>query len=189
MTVRSLSVLLGICGVLLAACGDNGLFPGIPIDLPIERQTVPGFAGHGAASCDFPTSASIGSSFLAPLTINLRDSEELRGKSFIRFTRVTLEKVVLSIRDVPAGDSDTWDFLTSIRIFADDPSDGEPPVLVARLDPVPRGKTEITIRGTGVNIADIASADRFVVTGDVSGFPPCDDVVFDGEADFEVAIF
>ncbi len=191
MRLRILSILVGIAyGGLFAACGGSGGgLPGIPIGLDIERQTVHGFAGPDVTSCDLPTTMPIGSGFLAPLSINLRDSEELQGRSFIRFTDVVLEKVVLRTVDVPAGDQDTWDFLTSIRLFADDPADAEPRVLVAELDPVPRGKTEITIPGTGVDISDIASADRFIVTAEVSGFPPCDDVHFDGEADFEVSIF
>jgi hypothetical protein len=52
---------------------------------------------------------------------------------------------------------------------------------------VPRGQTSIRIEGTGADISDIASADRFEVRGEVSGRPPCADVHFDGEADFKVS--
>ena len=62
-------------------------------------------------------------------------------------------------------------------------------MLVAELDPVPTDATTITIPGTGVDISDIASADNFVVSGEVTGRIPCDEVHFVGKADFDVELF
>ena len=172
-------------------CGNDGLggLPGIPVSLDISEQKIPGFAPPSAqASCavNVPGSGALSTDSLQPISFDLKSSRELQGQSVLRFTKVKLEHVDLDVIP-PSQAGQTWDFLDSIRLFADVPGRGDPPVLVAELNPVPRGQTTIRIEGTGADISDVASADRFEVRGEVSGRPPCADVHFDGEADFKVS--
>ena len=172
---------------LLGSCSEDDFedLVTIGVDVDIERQTIPGLNLPG---CELLLDAL--PLLLQPLTIDLRGEEELEGEDVIgEFESVVLEDVTLDIVDVPAGDSDNWDFVDSVRLFADDPDTPEPPVLVAELDPVPSGITRMVIPGTGVDIADIASADNFNVVGEVTGRVPCDDVNFVGEANFDVELF
>lgn len=156
----------------------------IGIDVDIERQTVPGIP----ILCD--ELGQLLPQLSKPITIDLRGEEELQGEGVIgEFESVILKHIDLRIVDVPAGDRDDFDFVDSIRLYADVPNDTEPPVLVAELDPVPRNVTEIRIPGTRVQLRRIASRDNFTVSGEVTGRVPCDEVHFDGEADFEVELF
>ena len=171
---------------LSIGCGSDAIrdLLRFDVDAEIERQTVPGVP----ILCD--DLGALLPALSPPLTINLKDEEELQGEGLIgEFESVILRHIDLRIVDVPAGDSDNWNFLDSVRLFADDPNDAEPPVLVAELDPVPQGVTEIRIPGTGVQLRRIASRDDFTVSGEVSGRVPCDEVHFRGEADFEVELF
>jgi len=88
----------------------------------------------------------------------------------------------------PSQSGQTWDFLDSVKLYAQVVGSSQPPVLVAELNPVPNGKTEIEIPGTGTDISDIASADKFQISGVVTGRPPCADVHFVGNADFNVSL-
>ena len=183
--------LLAVLTLALAiSCGGDGglddLFT-FRVSVDSDRETVPGLL---PVSCDLEQLGDLLPGLLLPLTIDLRAEEELEGEGIIgSFESVVLDKVTLSIRDVPAGDSDDWDFLDSVRFYADDPTTVEPRVLVAELNPVPSNATEITVEGTGVDISDIASADTFTVTGEVTGRIPCDEVHFVAEADFDVELF
>ncbi|MGH7896717.1 MAG: hypothetical protein ACREQQ_02130 [Candidatus Binatia bacterium] len=171
--------------MVASSCGGDGLGT-ISVSLDIDEQTIPGTAPPAVqGSCN----SSVGSGTidsLAPISLDLRDSRELEGRSIFRFTVAILEEVRLAIVP-PSQPFQTWDFLDAISLFADDdPSDSDPPVLIARLDPVPRGVKQIVIPGTGTDISDIVSADTFTVTGQVRGRPPCADVHFNGEAEFDV---
>ena len=102
----------------------------------------------------------------------IKASQELKGKDFISFAHVELDHVTLTIV-APSQSGQTWDFLDSIKLFAQVVGSTDPPVLVAELNPVPNGRTEIEIPGTGADISDIASADKFQISGEVSGRPWC----------------
>jgi hypothetical protein len=188
---RSEAALLIALTLVAVSCGGGSGFPSISINLDISEQTIPGSAPpavQGSCNPSVQGGGSLSPDSITPISFDLRASKELQGKSFLRFADVFLDKVTLRIVP-PSQAGQTWDFLDSIRLFADDdPSDSNPPVLVAVLDPVPRGATEIVIPGNGVDISDIASANRFTVTGEVRGRPPCADVHFVGKADFEVTI-
>jgi hypothetical protein len=173
--------------VLLGSCSEDDFadLVTIGVDVDIDRQTVPGL---NLPACDLLV--DVLPVLVQPLTIDLRGEEELEGEDVIgNFESVVLEDVTLDIVDVPSGDTDNWDFVDSVRLFADDPDTIDPPVLVAELDPVPNGLTRMVIPGTGEDIADIASADNFTVSGEVTGRIPCDDVHFVGEANFDVELF
>ena len=177
--------------VAFVGCGDHGLcLPGVTVNLDISEQTIPGFAPssvQGSCAVNATGSGALSTDSFQPVSLSIKDSQELRGRSILRFTRVEVDEVRLTIIP-PSQSGQTWDFLDSIELFADVPGDNQPPVLVAKLDPVPRGQTTIVINGTGADISDIASHDTFEVTGQVSGRPPCADVHFDGKAKFDVGL-
>jgi hypothetical protein len=175
-----------------AACGGGGRgsTATIPISLDISEQTIQGYAPDAAqAACNpaVPGLGSLGPDSIVPITFDIRASQELAGQPLPRFAKVSLDHVILTIVP-PSQQGQTWDFLDSIELFAHAVGSSDPPVLVAKLDPVPNGKTEIEIPGTGVDIRKIVSADKFEITGQVSGRPPCADVHFVGKADFDVGV-
>src|SRR5207244_1633465 len=115
-------------------CGNDGLggLPGIPVSLDISDHKIPGFAPPSAqASCavNVPGSGALSTDSLQPISFDLKSSRELQGQSVLRFTKVKLEHVDLNVIP-PSQAGQTWDFLDSIRLFADVPGRGDPPVLV-----------------------------------------------------------
>ncbi|MGH7961160.1 MAG: hypothetical protein ACRERD_04945 [Candidatus Binatia bacterium] len=188
---RLLVVLLILTGGFLGSCGDSAddIFS-FGVDVNIDRQTVPGFAEPLVNNCDFATDLILNPAALTGLTIRFSEEEELQGRDIIDVDKVTVDRVVLEIVDeAPGGDQDTFDFIDSLRLFADDPNDNQPEVLVLVLDPVPTGQKRIVVRGTGVDITEIATRDTFILRGEASGRPPCDDVNFVGEVEFDVELF
>jgi len=179
--------------MLSVACGGDhgGLLGGIGVTLPIHDQTIPGFtpqALQGTCVVNIPGTGSISTDILTPISFNIKASDELKGQAAIGFAKVFVDKITLTIIP-PSQSGQTWDFLDSVKLFASVAGSSDPPVLVAELDPVPRGQTTIVIPGKDVDISDIASHDQFQVTGQVSGRPPCADVHFDGDAKFDVSLF
>jgi len=193
MEVRRLCVVLSIlAGGLLWSCGADDAIDDLltfDVDVNIPRQTVPGFASPVETNCDFPTDFILNpAALVGSLTVSL--PEEVEGHDIIDFDEVRIDRVILEIVDeTPGGDQDTFDFVDSLRVFADDPNDNQPEVLVLELNPVPQGQKRIVIPGTGVNIREIATRDSFVLRGEATGRPPCDDVHFVGEVEFEVEVF
>lgn len=176
---------------IVVACGDDGFsdivdsINSFDVDVT-EDATIPGVSPIPLPGCDDLLELP----FLAPaITINLREEEELEGEEFARFDEVVLEKITIDIINVPSGDSDDFDFVDAIRVFADDLSNLDPEVLVAELDPVPRGVTSIVIPGTGVNLEDLITADEFTVRLEAAGRVPCDSVNIRVTLDFEVEVF
>jgi hypothetical protein len=184
-------VVLMLTGVLCSSCGsDSDSFFTITVAVPFPKQTVPGFAQPPLTNCDFSTGLLLNSAALAGLTVRLSEEDEFAGHDLLDIRRVRVERVIFEIIDeAPGGDRDTFDFLDSIRLFADDPNDNQAEVLVLELDPVPSGRKRLVIPGTDVNIADIASRDSFMLRAEVSGRPPCDNVNFVGEVEFAVRLF
>jgi hypothetical protein len=182
----SIALVAGVLG-----CGGGGLgLPSIFVPLTINEQKIPGYTPPSLQStCAVNLSGTgvLSPDSFQPVSLSVKHSKELQGESAVGFLTVKLDKVTLNIIP-PSQAGQTWDFLDSIKLFADVPGQNKPPVLVAELSPVPRGQTAIVIKGTGADIADIASADNFEVTGQVSGRPPCADVHFNGEADFKVSL-
>jgi hypothetical protein len=175
---------------LVVSCSSDDIrdLVTVDVDVDIDRQTVPGLLPLPGVPCEELIQVLPG--LMQSLTIRLADEEELQGEDVIgNFESVKLDNVTLDIVDVPSGDSDNWDFIDSVRLFADDPSTVDPPVLVAELDPVPQGITTMVIPGLDVELVDIASAENFVVSGEVTGRIPCDEVHFQGEAKFDVELF
>lgn len=174
---------LFLAAATIVDCGGKLGLPFIGVSLDIPAQTIPGVAGGSQSACDPLGNVVVNS--LTPISFDIRASKELRGKSVIRFTRVVLDHITLTIIP-PSQASQNWDFVDSIQFFANAP--GQAPVLVAELNPVPNGKREIEIPGTGVDLSDFASRDNFEVSGQATGRPPCADVHFDGSGSFDVSI-
>lgn len=187
-----LRVLLFLFAIgLVGGCGSDGggLFT-FKVTVDVPRQTVPGFAEPLLNNCDLVTDLLLNPASLAGLNIRLAAEEEFRGRDIITVKRVRVKRVILEIVDeAPGGDQDTFDFLDSVRLFADDPTDTQPEVLVLVLDPVPTGRKRIVIPGLNVDITEIATRDSFLLRGEVSGRPPCDNVNFVGAVEFEVQLF
>ena len=142
---------------------------------------------QGACIVNIPGTGSISTDILTPISFDIKASDELKGQAAIGFAKVFVDKITLNIIP-PSQSGQTWDFLDSIKLYASVVGSSDPPVLVAELDPVPRGQTTIVIPGKDVDISDIASHDKFQITGQVSGRPPCADVHFDGSAKFDVTL-
>jgi hypothetical protein len=179
---------------LAAGCGDDhgGALGSIGVSLDIPDQTIRGVVQppelQSACIVDIPGAGTISPDILTPISFDIKASDELQGRSFVGLAKVFVDEITLNVIP-PSQLGQTWDFLDSIRLYASVPGSNDPPVLIAELDPVPRGKTTIVIPGKDVDISAIASQDEFQVTGRVSGRPPCADVHFDGEADFDVTLF
>ena len=175
-------------GALLAACGDDGgsFLPAVGVDVDIDQQTVPGLLP--VPSCDLGTLPLV-DNILSPIRIDVAAEEELDGEDFIGLADVRVDEIRLRIVNEAGGDTDNFDFVDSIRLYADDPTDDRERVLVAELDPVPNGVKEIVIPGKDVDVSDIASNDNFTVSGEGTGFLPCDAVHFEGEVEFDVSLF
>ena len=184
---------LCLVAIGLAACGKNGgglLSTSVPVTLDISEQTIPGYLPAALqATCNpaIPGLGSLGPDSILPISFDIKASQELKGKSFVGFVRVEVDHVTLTIVS-PSQTGQTWDFLDSVKLYAQVVGSSNPPVLVAELDPVPNGQTEIQIPGTGTDISDIASADKFQISGVVSGRPPCADVHFVGAVRFDVSL-
>ncbi len=186
LTVVAAALMFGL------GCDDNGGLGSISIDLPIHDQKIPGYVDASlqplVCSLNLVGSSPINTDILTPISFSIKASDELKGRSEIGFANVEVAQIRLSIIP-PSQSGQTWDFLDSVKLYAQVVGSATPPVLVAELDPVPRGQTTISVKGTGQDISDIASADNFRITGVVSGRPPCADIHFDGEADFDVSVF
>ena len=115
--IRPFRALLPSAALALGiGCGSDTLrdLLTIGVDVDIERQTVPGVP----LLCD--DLGQLLPSLSPPLTITLADEEELQGEGIIgEFESVVLKHIDLDIVDVPPGDSDDWDFLDSVRMFAE----------------------------------------------------------------------
>jgi len=151
--------------MLSVACGGDhgGLLGGIGVTLPIHDQTIPGFtpqALQGTCVVNIPGTGSISTDILTPISVNIKASDEMKGQAAIGFAKVFVDKITLTIIP-PSQSGQTWDFLDSVKLFASVAGSSDPPVLVAELDPVPRGQTTIVIPGKDVDISDIASHDQF----------------------------
>jgi hypothetical protein len=177
---------------LAAACGGSrGGLGTVGVSIDISEQTIPGYlptALQSSCVVNVPGTGSIPIDVLTPISFSVKSSKDLEGRDFVGIAEVFVDKITLTIIP-PSQPGQTWDFLDSIRFFASVTGSTDPPVLVAELDPVPRGRTTIVIPGKDVDIGDIASHDQFQVTAQVSGRPPCADVHFDGAADFDVKLF
>jgi hypothetical protein len=196
-SARAASFLLCCLCCLALACGSDvgdeaeDVLDGLNtmgVEVDIDRQTVPG--ATPLTSCNFGNSNVFDDASLIRFSVDFRNEDELdQGDAISRLDSVVLRDVTLTVRDVPSGDSDNFDFVDSLRLYADDPNDTQPEVLVAELSPVPNGATTIVIPGTGVELVDLADANPLIVRGEVDGRPPCDSVTFDGVADFRVEFF
>lgn len=191
MTRRWLKLAMAAATVAMLGCGDNGGLGAITVDLGISDQKIPGYLAPQAqslCSLNLVGAVPINTDILTPISFSIKGSDELKGRSEVGFAHVEVDAITLNVIP-PSRAGQTWDFLDSIELYAQVVGSADPPVLVARLDPVPRGQKTIVVEGTGQDISDIASADQFRITGKVTGRPPCADVHFDGDASFSVSLF
>src|SRR5439155_15513844 len=121
-------LLLAAC---LVACGKDGIggLLSVGVSLDISEQTIPGFLpAELQATCNptVPILGNLGPDTILPITFDIKASQELKGKDFIGFARVELDHVTLTIVP-PSQSGQTWDFLDSIKLFAQVVGSTEPP--------------------------------------------------------------
>ena len=118
-----------------------------------------------------------------PLEIDLESEAEARNTGPVQ--TVTLEALRLDVTATgePAGDSDDWDFVSSIVVYVESSVAGSalPRREVARLDPAPDGVRVLELdTDTSVDLRDYVE-EGARLTATVSGTAPPDDVTYDGE--------
>jgi hypothetical protein len=147
----------------------------ITIDRAIPEQVVAG----NPLSPVLPA----GLEFPIPLDIDLEAEAEAMNAGPVQ--RVTLESVRLDITSTeePPGDTDDWDFVSSIRVFVESSASGSdlPRVQVAVLDPTPDGQRRLQLdTDTSVNLKRYVEEGARLVA-EVSGRAPPDDVSYGGQ--------
>jgi hypothetical protein len=120
---------------LLAACGDGGL-ASFTITEKSQEVTVEGSALGG-----LPVENPFGEA----LQLNVDLEQELESRDATGASGVFLQDLDLEITDtaMPEGDSDDFDFLTSLEVYAN--ADGLDKKLVAIIEDVPEGKQKISL--------------------------------------------
>jgi len=188
--MRRGGALVGLVLGVLGACGGGGGdgLVSFDVDIDIDETTVPGFADP-LPSCEFTPAGDLASDAFGEFTFDFSGEEEFEGRGPFELEKVVLERIRVRIVNEASGDTDNFDFVDTIKLFAEDPTNPQDSRLVAELDPVPDGVKELVIPGTGIDVADLLAEDTFVGRAEATGRPPCDEVNFVGVAEFEVTIF
>lgn len=109
---------------------------------------------------------------------------ENQGYSRDQVDSVRMLEMTLAIR-APAGAN--FDFLDAIRFYAEAP--GQPRVLVAELDPVPDGATELTlVVDSSVELQPYVVAPSMTLTTEAEGLRPPEETMVEAEAIFDVDV-
>lgn len=109
---------------------------------------------------------------------------ENQGYSREQVDSVHMLEMTLTIRS-PAGAN--FDFLDSIRFYAR--ADGLPPVLVAELDPVPDGASQLTlVVDSSIELQPYVIAPEMTLTTEAGGVRPAEETRVEAEAIFDVDV-
>ncbi len=171
VTLAVVRLLIAIA--LCAGCGDLADFE---ISQSVPEQRVQGSPLPGPLALLFPL----------PLDLDLAAEIEQRDSGPI--DRITISSLSLPITDTarPAGDTDDWAFVESIRVFVKSSRQGSslPRVEIASVD-APGAVTTLTFQVTDVNIKPYVD-EGSIVESEGRGTLPADDVTYDGAAVFTV---
>ena len=97
---------------------------------------------------------------------------------------VNLKTFTLTV-DAPAGGN--FDFIQSIAFFAE--ASGATKVQIASMDPVPKGKTSLTLTvDAGVDLTPYVVAPSMSITSQVKGSAPSEDTTVDAEVVLDVNV-
>ncbi|UQA63083.1 hypothetical protein [Polyangium aurulentum] len=100
-------------------------------------------------------------------SIDLTQELDNQGVTKDDVDSVVMTSFTLTIQG-PAGAN--FDFLESVSFFAE--TEGQPKVLVAKLDPVPTGATRIELVTTGAELKPYVVAPKMRITAEVQGKRP-----------------
>lgn len=125
-----------------------------------------------------------------PIDVDL--AAETQARNTGPASHVFLRSLTLDITDTaePAGDSDDFDFLTRVEIFAESTRAGStlPRVRVAYLESVPRGVDHLSFDRDDVDLLPYVE-EGARLTSEANGTVPPDDTTFDGDVAFTVHVF
>jgi hypothetical protein len=107
--------------------------------------------------------------FLGFEQFQVSESQEFHNQGYTedQIDSVRIKRFVLTATD-PSGAS--FDFLDSIAFFAEAP--GLPKVEIARLDPVPDGRSQLELEILDVELRDYSVAESMTITTTASGTRP-----------------
>lgn len=171
VTIAVMRPLIAI--VLCAGCSDL-------VDFEIS-QSVPEQRGQGS-----PLPGPL--ALLFPLPLDLDLAAEIQKRDSGPIESITISSLSLSITDTarPAGDTDDWAFVDSIRVFVKSSKQGSslPRAEIASVSS-PGAVTTLTFQMTDVNIKPYVD-EGSIVEGEGRGTLPPDDVTYNGSAIFTV---
>lgn len=171
----------------LGIVATSGVLACSSVPVTITRAIPEQFVAGNPLSPVLPS----GLEFPIPLDVDLEAESEAMNAGPVR--RVTLESVRLDITETeePAGDTDDWDFVSSIRVFVESSASGSdlPRVQVAELDPTPDGARVLQLQtDTSVNLKPYVEEGARLVA-EVSGQAPPDDVSYGGRVELGLSFF
>lgn len=118
--------------------------------------------------------------------LDLTQSQEFRNQGYSKdqVDSVHISSFTMAIQS-PQGAN--FDFLSSIRFYAS--ADGLPEVLIAELDPVPRGVStlELVVDST-LELRPYVIAPSVTITTSATGTRPPDETTVNADADFEIEV-
>lgn len=176
--LRFVTILFSIAPFTSAGCfGGTGVLS-FPIDKPIDEQLVEG----SPLAAFFP--------FAIPMNVDLSAETAARGTGPANHVYLTSLSLDITTTAEPDGDSDDFDFLTSVAIYVESTKAGTtlPRVRIAHIDAVPRDTRHLSFVRDGVDIIDYVN-EGARLTSEAQGTVPTDDVTFDGEVSLSVEVF
>ena len=117
---------------------------------------------------------------------DITQSQEFRNQGYTKdqVDSVRMKRFTLTITSPQGAD---FDFIDSIAFYAE--SDGLPRVLVAELDPVPDGQSEIILDvNTEVELQPYVIAESMTITTEATGLRPEQETTVDANVVFDVDI-
>lgn len=171
------SLLASFLALSITGCfGGTGILS-FPIERSIDEQLVQG----SPLAAIFP--------FAIPMNVDLASETSARGTG--PANHVYLRSLVLDVTSTaePDGDTDDFDFLTSVDIFIESTKAGStlPRVRIAHISNVPRDAKHISFVSDRVDLIDYVN-EGARLTSEADGSVPPDDVTFDGEIALSVEV-
>jgi hypothetical protein len=120
-------------------------------------------------------------SFDALASIDLTQELENQGVTKDDVDSVRITAFTLTI-EAPQGQ--TFDFLDSVAFSAE--TDGQPSVVVARIDPVPKGASTLELTVTGAELKPYVVAPKMRISATVKGTRPMQDTTVDAKVVLDV---
>ena len=171
-----------IVSVLLYACDPSDWFTWtFSVSQNVGQQTIPG--DPVLAGSPLSTSTSI------PMS-DLTQEQQYQSEIFDFLEVIAITDISLTID--PSSPHPDFSFIQSISIWVGPVGGGPSSQRVAFLDPgdpqLAPGNSTIQLQTTGVNLLGLLDAGAYEIRVDVEGTVPPADVIFDGQATFDVSV-